>query len=249
MTETPAEAPRRNDTLDFIRTIALGLVVALAFRVLVFQPFTIPSASMEPNLLIGDYVIVTKFDYGFSRHSIPFSPPLFKGRLLEHRAARGDVVVFRKPDGSNEDVIKRVIGLPGDRVQVIGGVVQVNGRPIARVAAGTRADPEVPTLQVPVFVETQGARRYDTFDAGPGRPGDDTGVYQVPAGTYFVMGDNRDDSADSRWPIGQGMGYVPAETLIGKARFVLASWKPGASLFKPWTWLNLRSGRFVRPLP
>ena len=249
---TPAPtqtASLRNEALEVFRTLAGALALCLLIRVLLVQPFTIPSESMEPGLLVGDYVLVTKFDYGWSRHSLPLSPPLFAGRLLPRMARRGDVVVFKKPgDPRHEDVIKRVVGLPGDRVQVQGGAVWLNGVQIPRAYAGDRSDPGDPSLLVNVMDERLGRHAYATFDRGPGRPGDDTDVYQVPVGDYFVMGDNRDNSADSRWPQGYGMGFVPAENLVGRARLVAASWKPGASLLKPWTWVNFRVDRFLRPL-
>lgn len=237
-----------SQAIEIAKTIGGGLAIALILRVLLFQPFTIPSGSMEPGLLVGDYLVVSKFDYGWSRHSIPLSPPLFEGRLFGSAPRRGEVVVFRKTDGSQEDVIKRVIGLPGDRVQVKAGAVLINGRALPTAPLSPGVDPEAPEITVGRSRESLGGHAYVTFDRGPDHEGDDTGVYLVPEGTYFVMGDNRDNSADSRWPAAQGMGFVPAENLIGRARFVLASWRPGASVLKPWTWLDFRGGRFFRPL-
>ena len=245
-----APAKKPNDVVETVRTVVYALLIALDLRVLLFQPFTIPSESMEPGLLVGDYVVITKFDYGWSRYSIPLSPPLFKGRILSHMPQRGDVVVFKKPgDERAEDVIKRVVGLPGDRIQVSGGVVSVNGQVIAQTPAGETRDPGDPYVTVKRSWETQGAHRYITFDRGPGHDGDDTDVYLVPQDHYFVMGDNRDNSADSRFPQGIGMGFVPAENVMGKARFILLSWKPGASILKPWTWPNLRFDRFFQAVP
>lgn len=246
MTKLPSSFA--SEAVEIAKTIACGLAIALILRVLLFQPFTIPSGSMEPGLLVGDYLVVSKFDYGWSRHSVPLSPKLFEGRLFEGGPRRGEVVVFRKTDGSPEDVIKRVIGLPGDRVQVKAGVVFVNGRAIPSTPLPPGVDPEAREIAVVRHREVLDGHAYVTLDRGPDHEGDDTGVYFVPEGSYFVMGDNRDNSADSRWPAGHGMGFVPAENLVGRARFVLASWKPGASVLKPWTWLDLRGGRFLRPL-
>jgi signal peptidase I len=251
MSDTAAapDAAKPGELVELVKTVVAALLIALVLRVLLFQPYTIPSESMEPGLLVGDYVVITKFDYGWSRYSIPLSLPLFTGRIAPRTAARGDVVVFKKPgDERAEDVIQRVVGLPGDRIQVSGGVVSVNGRRVERLPEGEARDPG--DLGVPVgrYRERLGAHSFVTFDRGPGHEGDDTGVYVVPRDRYFVMGDNRDNSADSRWPQGLGMGFVPAENVVGRARFILLSWKPGASILKPWTWLALRGGRFFRPL-
>lgn len=238
------------DVAATLRSFAFAAGLCLGLRVLLFQPFTIPSESMEPGLLVGDYVVITKFDYGWSRYALPFAPPLLRDRMFPRLARRGDVVVFKKPgDEAREDVIKRVVGLPGDQVQVSAGAVWVNGRAVARTRSGQTVDPGAPDISVTRFRERLGSHTYDTFDRGPGHEGDDTSVYRVPAGRYFVMGDNRDNSADSRWPQGVGMGFVPVENVIGKARLVLLSWRPGASVLKPWTWLDLRSDRFLRVLP
>lgn len=226
---------------DTFGTIVTALFIALVIRVGLGQPYTIPSESMEPGLLVGDYILVSKFDYGWSRWSIPFGPPLFKGRVLAREPARGDVVVFAKPGEEHTTMIKRLIGVPGDRVQVRGGVLFRNDRPVARTPDGEMEDPGDLGLIVARFRET--AAGYVTLDRGPGYPGDDTEVFSVPAGHYFFMGDNRDNSADSRFPRDIGVGLVPAENLIGKARWRVLSWQPGASLWKPWTWINLRAGR------
>lgn len=248
-TADPHAPPFLASLFDTLRTVTVALGVALFVRVLLFQPFTIPSESMEPGLLVGDYIVITKFDYGWSRYALPLSPPVFKGELFPRLAKRGDVVVFKKPgDERHEDVIKRVIGLPGDRVQVRDGTVWVNGLPIPRRPTGEGPDPGAPDIKVTRFQEKLDHHAYLTFDRGPGHDGDDTGIYRVPQGHYFVMGDNRDDSADSRWPQGWGMGYVPVENVLGKARLILLSWKPGASPLKPWTWLAIRGDRLLRGL-
>jgi len=245
------EAPSlRRELLDIARTIAAALLIALVLRVVVFQPYTIPSSSMEPGLRTGDYVVVTKYSYGWSRASIPLNPPLPGGRLFARQPRRGDVVVFRLPRDPKEVYVKRLIGLPGDRVQVRGGQVFLNGQPIAQQAQGFAEDPEAPGRRVLQLAEARpDGRRYITYDAGPDHEGDDTGVYVVPAGHYFFMGDNRDNSLDSRWTKAEGgVDFVPAENLIGPARIILMSWNEGASILKPWTWLNLRASRFFRPI-
>ena len=239
-----------NDFVEIVKTVAYALLIALFLRVLFFQPFTIPSASMEPTLLEGDYIIVSKFSYGYSRHSIPFSPPLFKGRIFGGEPKRGDVIVFKTPAEGHKDLIKRLIGVPGDRIQVIDGVLNVNGQALKRVADGEGETRSCPNGAVPTrWLETNpDGRTYATYDCGAGRL-DDTDVFLVPDGHYFFMGDNRDNSIDSRViPEVDGVGFVPAENLIGKAETVLLSWNIGASMFKPWTWLDLRWGRSFHSL-
>jgi signal peptidase I len=227
----------------------LALLLALALRTLLFQPFTVPSDSMEPALRDGDYMAVTKFDYGFSRYSLPLAPPLGEGRLLARQPRRGDVIVFKLPREPSVDYVKRLIGLPGDRVQVLHGVVWLNGRPLAQQPLGIVADPDDPGRIVNQVRETMpDGRSYLTFHEDADHDGENTDVYVVPAGQYFLMGDNRDDSLDSRWPKAVGVGYVPAANLEGRARMVLVSWKPGAAILKPWTWLDLDWGRFFKPV-
>lgn len=238
--QTPPSPPGLlAEALDLIRTVGLALLIALVLRVFLFQPNTIPSSSMEPNLLTGDYMLVSKYDYGWSRHSVPFSPPLPDGRLNFRGPRRGDVIVFRLPRDPGQTWVKRLIGLPGDRVQVRNGVVFVNGRPIPQTPDGRMPDPDSPEITVNRVWETlPDGRRYLTIDRGPGYPGDDTEVFVVPEGHVFAMGDNRDNSLDGRWPREIGVGFIPMDNLLGRARYVLVSWSIGASLFKPWTWVT-----------
>jgi signal peptidase I len=253
MTETTATPPGdRNETIENLKTVAVALLIALFLRVLLFQPCTIPSASEEPNLYEGDYVIVTKFDYGWSRHSIPFSPSLFEGRILSKAPERGDIIVFKLPRDGRTDYIKRLVGVPGDRVQMRQGLLYLNGQPVERVQKEIVTETGGSGLVRPVarVEETlPGGRRYMTNDFGTGGDLDDTPEVVVPPGHYYFMGDNRDNSADSRLPPEIGVGLVPEENLVGRARLVLLSWSPGASIFKPWTWvLNLRPSRFGKVL-
>jgi signal peptidase I len=259
------------ETVEIIKTVVYALGIALFLRVLFFQPFTIPSESMEPALLKGDYIIVSKWSYGYSRHSIPFSPPIFSGRIFGSQPHRGDIVVFKLPRDGHTDYIKRLIGLPGDRIQVRDGVVFVNGQAIPRQVVGPTEDPGARGLMVQQVRETMpGGPSYITFDQGP-QQADNTTVYTVPQNCYFFMGDNRDNSLDSRFNPGlagqddhgcrwnipadaeigfqAGVGFVPAENLVGKAQIILLSWDEEASLFKPWTWFtHARPGRFFRGL-
>jgi len=230
-----------------VRTVAPGLLIAMAIQTIVFQPYTIPTSSMEPGLVTGDYVVTSKFPYGWSRASLPFDPPLFSGRLFGRDPQRGDVVLFRLPRDRQQVWVKRLIGLPGDRVQVLTGQVFVNGRAVPRAALGRVQDHDSPARQVQLVRETlPDGRNWLTYDGGPGSPGDDTEIFAVPAGHYLMMGDNRDNSLDGRFPRDVGVGLLAAENLVGRAELVVASWEPGASLFKPWTWFDLQAGRFFR---
>ena len=170
------------EALDILRTVGIGLCVALLFRIVAWQPYTIPSSSMEPGLVTGDYIVVSKFAYGWSRASLPFAPPLFEGRVLGEGPKRGDVVVFRDRVDQGKTLIKRVVGVPGDRVRVAGGVVSVNGVAIPRMAMGPAVDRDDPDIHPLRFDERLAdGRTYATFDRGDG-PGDETGAYVVPAG-------------------------------------------------------------------
>lgn len=261
-------------------TVFVALALAMVVRLVLFQPFTIPSASMEPTLYEGDYIIVSKFAYGWSKHSIPFSPPLFRGRILSREPNRGDVIVFKLPRDNSKDYVKRLIGLPGDRIQVKAGLLYINDAPVKQVSlgSGVATCPSGISPGVPRYSETlpNGVTHRINSCFGPTGPADNTGVYIVPPKCYFMMGDNRDNSSDSRFnpfstpetaeyngcpwdpaldeALGAaasegGVGFVPAENLEGKADLILLSWRQGASLFKPWTWfLNARWDRFLHPL-
>lgn len=247
----PNSAKPKGDAMHEVRDLAKALIIGLALanliQSLLFQPFTIPSSSMEPGLVAGDYVVASKYPYGWSRASLPFNPPLFDGRLFGRSPKRGDVVLFRLPRDPGQTWVKRVIGLPGDTVQVRNGTVFLNGRALRQTPLGMADDHDAPWRRVAVVRETQAdGRDYLTYDGGPGNPGDDTRDMVVPDGFYLMMGDNRDNSLDSRWSGDVGVGLLPAENIVGRAEIVVASWRPGSGLFKPWTWLNLRSGRFLK---
>lgn len=244
---TPGASKAQQPTaVQTVRDFALIIGAAFAIQTLAFQPFTIPSASMEPGLLVGDYIVVSKFAFGWSRASLPFNPPVAAGRLAGRLPDRGDVVVFRRPGSPQEIWIKRAMALPGDRVEIRNGVVIVNGRSLPQISMGPGLDADAPLRAVERIEEQQpGGRRYVTFDLGPGQPGDDRPPMIVPEGFMFVMGDHRDNSLDSRWPDETGVGLLPLENLVGRAEIVVASWHPGAALLKPWTWLDLRPNRFL----
>ena len=254
--DTPLTAggAAKDEVIEIAKTIGYALLIAMVLRIFLFQPFTIPSASMEPNLYEGDYIIVSKWDYGYSRHSIPFSPQLFKGRIFNHAPERGDIVVFKLPSNNKTDYIKRVIGLPGDTIQMREGQLYINDKlvPLAHLGKPAILPPaEAQFADIQEYREAlpQG-RTHLIQDFGPNGPLDNTAVYRVPPGYYFMMGDNRDNSSDSRVPMAQGgVDYVPAENLEGRGRVILFSWHEGASLWKPWTWITkLRISRFFHIL-
>ena len=248
----PAEKSAVQEVVEIVKTVVYALLIALVLRIVLFQPFTIPSASMEPTLLEGDYIIVSKYSYGYSRHSIPFSPPVIEGRLFERTPERGDIIVFKLPRDGHTDYIKRLVGVPGDRIQITDGAVFVNGKPVKRKAIGPAAVQTDYgfTRQAMQYRETQASHTYTTYDFGPDSDVDNTGVFIVPERHYFFMGDNRDNSLDSRVPPErQGVGMVPAENLVGKAQIILLSWHREAALFKPWTWVTkARPSRFFHLL-
>ena len=239
-----------NETFEIVKTIFFALLIAFVLRVLLFQPFTIPSASMEPNLYEGDYIVVSKWSYGYSKHAIPFSPPLFEGRILAQEPERGDIVVFKLPRDDKTDYIKRLIGLPGDRVQMINNVLHINGEPVRDVVISEADAANMYGMPVIKARETlPGGATFTIQDYGPGNAADDTPVFEVPEGHYFMMGDNRDNSVDSRFDEINGVGLVPAENLIGKAEIILFSWQPGASLWNPVSWFTkVRPSRFFTVL-
>ena len=241
MCSSDLKGPANNELVEMFKTVGAALAIALVLRIFLFQPFTIPSASMEPNLLEGDYIIVTKFSYGYSHHSIPFSPPIFSGRIFERAPQRGDIIVFKLPRDNRTDYIKRLIGLPGDRVQVRQGVVYINDKPLPRTVEGQVDLDMGGGMSQPAtrYQETNPeGRQYVTYGFGTNNEVDNTGVYVVPEGQYFMMGDNRDNSLDSRFPEEIGVGFVPAENFVGRAQLILLSWNPSASIFKPWTWVT-----------
>jgi signal peptidase I len=253
-----SERPRES-AWSTARFLLLLAVLAWAVRSLVAAPFSIPSGSMLPTLYIGDYLVVAKWPYGYSRYSFPLGLPSFSGRLFERTPERGDVVVFRHPT-EHDDLIKRVIGVPGDTVELRQGRVILNGRPVPRQSLAPYKLPistNTPCRTVPPAtpaVVQLGERSYCVFPAyretlpngvtytvldQTTTEADDFGPVTVPAGHVFLMGDNRDDSLDSRFPAAAGgIGMVPIENLIGRAAFTFWSTDGSASYWKPWTWFT-----------
>jgi signal peptidase I len=246
----PAAKPakKQESWLEVVKTIVYALLIAGVIRSFLFQPFNIPSGSMEGTLLVGDYLFVSKSAYGFSRYSFPFGFMPFHGRFFSSSPHRGDVVVFKFPGDNSTDYIKRLIGLPGDRVQMKNGVLYLNDKAIPKVRTNDFIEPlgGLPH-HVPQYRETlPGGVSYNVLDRDPEGDLDNTQVFVVPEGHYFMMGDNRDNSADSR----ANVGYVPFENLVGKAEVVFFSTDGSAHIWEFWKWPSsiryARVGELIR---
>jgi signal peptidase I len=223
--------------LETVKVVIQALLIALVIRTLLFQPFNIPSGSLVPTLLIGDYLFVSKYTYGYSKHSIPFSPPLFEGRIWAAEPKRGDIAVFKLPSDNSTDYIKRVIGLPGDRIQMIDGILHINNQPVKRerVADYVTSDAWGRSTAVPQYRETlpNGVSHFIIEREGDTGTFDNTPIFAVPQGHFFMMGDNRDNSLDSR---DRSVGHVPFANFVGRAEIVFFSIDEGASAWRIWEW-------------
>ena len=249
MSTTGTTTPAMSVFWDNVKTILYALALAMVLRFTIAQPFRIPSGSMQPTLEIGDYIVVTKWSYGYGRFSFaPLEGLLPRGRLFGSAPNRGDVVVFRPSPEPERDFIKRVIGLPGDRIQMINGELHINGEPVQRESLGLAEfrNEDGLTERIPAYRETlPNGASYTTFDRTPRSELDNTRVFTVPDGHYFMMGDDRDNSADSR--VSSVVGYVPYDNLVGPAQFVVVSFDSSTSLFRPWTlFTGFRGERFLK---
>lgn len=236
------KAKRKSSGLaDNVKTIVYAGLIAVIIRTLLFEPFNIPSGSMIPTLLVGDYLFVEKYSYGYSHYSLPFAPDLFSGRIFGSTPRRGDVMVFKYPRDTSVDYIKRVIGLPGDTVQVKEGRLWINGTEVAQQPEGDfEVDDDGVQVALRRYQETlPGGVAHDILKTTDSGEANNTPVYTVPPGSLFVMGDNRDNSADSRF-----WGFVPMENLVGKAEVLFFSIDARAPWWEVWNWpLEVRWGR------
>lgn len=222
---------------EFFKTIFYAGLIAVGIHTFLYEPFFIPSGSMVPTLLVGDYLFVNKFAYGYSHYSFPFAPDIFSGRIMGKLPPRGAVVVFRPPGLPNEDFIKRVIGLPGDTVQVTNGQLYINGQLVPRTFVGNYTDTSSGgPVEAKDYTETlPNGKSHAILKETDGGFANNTPLYTVPAGDLFMMGDNRDDSEDSRFMDGP-VGYVPLENVIGPADMIFFSIDLRHPFFEFWYW-------------
>jgi signal peptidase I len=245
----PAKAQAPESLFDTVKTVLGVIIVVLLIRTFAFEPFNIPSGSMIPTLLIGDYVFVSKYSYGYSKYSFPFVNPPFSGRIFETLPKRGDVAVFRLPTDPSIDYIKRIVGLPGDRIQVKGGLLYVNDAPVERSQIADFVDDEYGEPDVVrQYMETlPGGKIHPILQKVDDGPLDNTPVYVVPPDHVFGMGDNRDNSKDSR--VLSEVGYIPLENLVGRAEFRFFSFDSNTPWWAVWEWpFAIRYSRLFTPV-
>ena len=240
----------KNFLIDNLKTLFYALIIAIIIRSLLIQPFYIPSSSMEPNLLVGDRIFVTKYSYGYSKHSFPFSPPIFKGRLIYNEPKRGDVIVFKTPADNRTDYIKRLIGLPGDTIQFIDSNLYINNSEI--IKSKTSSSDEIfcgkKIIDVFTFEENLDNKIKYSSVYLKNFPYQNSDIFKVPENHYFFLGDNRDCSKDSRFL--SSVGYVHKDNLVGKAQFIFfSSDRTMGSIFSIWKWNKvLRLNRFFKKI-
>jgi signal peptidase I len=226
--------------VELVKTVVIALLIAFGIRTIAFEPFNIPSGSMIPTLLIGDYLFVSKYSYGYSTYSLPYGVRLFSGRILGREPERGDVAVFKLPRDNKTDYIKRIVGLPGDRLQMREGILHINGAPVRRERIEDFVEREGAfARRVPQYIETlpNGRSHRILEERGDSGEVDNTPEYVVPARHYFAMGDNRDNSLDSRVPMERfGVGFIPAENLVGRAEILFFSTDGSAAIYELWKW-------------
>jgi len=243
--------PAKSGSLwDTAKTIIYAVLIALFVRTVAFEPFNIPSGSMIPTLLVGDYLFVSKYSFGYSRHSLPLSLPIIPGRILASEPERGDVAVFKLPSDNSTDYIKRIIGLPGDRIQMRRGRLWINEKLVKRkrIEDFVFTDSYGRINRTAQFIETlPNGRDHHIIEQTDEGQLDNTGVYTIPKGHYFAMGDNRDNSLDSR--VMTGVGYVPFENLVGRAEILFFSTNGSASWWEFWRWPGaMRFHRFFQAI-
>ena len=228
---------KKNSFFGNLKSILIAIFIALIIRSFIFEPFNIPSGSMKPNLLVGDFIFVSKYSYGFSKHSLPFSIPLIPGKIFSNTPERGDVVVFKTPENNRTDYIKRVIGLPGDKIEIKNGIIFINGSEILRkkLIDFIDTDNKTSNKRVRMYNEYFFNKEINILDITDNGIADNTQLYNVPLNHFIVMGDNRDNSQDSRFI--STVGFIPYENLVGKAQFIFFSLE-NARFLQIWKWPN-----------
>ncbi len=227
---------KKNSFFGNLKSILIAIFIALLIRSFIFEPFNIPSGSMKPNLLVGDFIFVSKYSYGFSKHSLPFSLPLIPKKIFSKIPERGDVVVFKTPENNRTDYIKRVIGLPGDKIEIKNGIIFINGSEILRKKLNDFIDTDNNTSnkRVRMYNEYFFDKEINILDITDNGIADNTQLFNVPVNHFFVMGDNRDNSQDSRFIT---VGFIPFENLVGKAQFIFFSLE-NSRFLQIWKWPN-----------
>lgn len=247
MSDAAKKKSGKGELRETVVVVVQALLIALVFRTFAFEPFSIPTASMQSNLLIGDYILASKYTYGYSRYSLPYSEVPWRGRILGNAPERGDMAVFR-PVPQSDNYVKRVIGLPGDQIQMIEGRLHINGEQLAREEVGTREDRDSSGTNIPVTVYREtlpNGMSYEIQEVSDTTQFDNTAVYTVPPGHYFMMGDNRDRSLDSRAL--SSVGYVPFENFVGKAEWRFFSINDNIPPWQIWQWPgNVRWDRMFK---
>ena len=227
---------RKNSFFVNLKSILIAIFIALLIRSFIFEPFNIPSGSMKPNLLVGDFIFVSKYSYGFSKHSLPFSIPLIPGKIFSNIPERGDVVVFKTPENNRTDYIKRLIGLPGDKIQIKNGIIFINGSEILRMKLDNFIDTDEDLIEIEKRVRQYKEyfynKEFNVLDLVDNFQHDNTQLFTVPENHFFVMGDNRDNSVDSR---SFQVGFVPFKNLVGKAQFIFFSLE-NSRFLQIWKW-------------
>ena len=237
-----------NSLLNNLKSIFLAIFIAILIRSFIFEPFNIPSGSMKPNLLVGDFIFVSKWSYGYSKHSLPFSIPLIPKKIFSKFPSRGDIVVFKTPFDNRTDYIKRVIGLPGDKIKVVNGNIIINGRTILRkkIEDFIDTDKNGKKFRLRQYKELFYYLEFNTIDLTDKGLVDNTIEYVVPNDHFFVMGDNRDNSQDSRFL--NKVGYIPMDNLIGKAQYIFFSLE-NSRFFELWKWpKSIRYKRLIEKI-